>query len=236
MEDMLRFSVTRFPNSSHYVFLSGQDYPARPVSEFLDLLQRNPRKTWMHVYPMVQGQQFYNLAYDRFYIDFESRLHGVSPVLKTAFRKLTDLSNRHLPRRVPPVQLWRGSTSWCLSRDAALAILAFMDSEQGKQVWKHLSASLLADEIWAATALCNTAERESIVGTEGYFKEDPSQMIGERKIYHHYIDWSPEREDPALLHIGDLASIQESGAYWIRKVDSQKSKDLLTYLDEKVLD
>ena len=61
----------------------------------------------------------------------------------------------------------------------------------------------------------------------------PTTLNSEEPVYHHYIDWDPERENPALLNSGDLEKIDASGKWFIRKVDAEKSQDLLDILRQR---
>ncbi len=57
-------------------------------------------------------------------------------------------------------------------------------------------------------------------------------MKNENKAYLHYIDWSVNREDPAILDVRDYQNLKKSDALFARKFDENKSKDLLDMIDQ----
>lgn len=229
MQALLRESVRAYPNAHHYIFLSGQDYPARSLREYMSYLGQaeNRERCWMNFYAMAPDTQFYTvLKYPRSY-DLKARLGDKAYAV---VQKLWDAYYTRRPRMEYPVQFYRGSSSWVVSRTGALAMLEFLDSDRGKEVQKFLKKTHIFDEIWGATALLNSSAKEQAVAWDTDGQLEPGVMKGENKVYHHYIDWDPERENPALLHLGDLEKIDASGKWFVRKVDPEKSKDLLDVL------
>ena len=70
MQVLLREALQTYPDAHHYIFLSGQDYPARPLTEYIEYLGReeNRDRCWMNFYAMAPGTQFYTvLKYPRSY-------------------------------------------------------------------------------------------------------------------------------------------------------------------------
>ncbi|MCY7393831.1 MAG: hypothetical protein LH647_20735, partial [Leptolyngbyaceae cyanobacterium CAN_BIN12] len=51
----------------------------------------------------------------------------------------------------------------------------------------------------------------------------------------HHIDWSVDREDPAVFDTSDFSALQESDALFARKFSESKSKQLLDSIDEMLL-
>jgi hypothetical protein len=56
-------------------------------------------------------------------------------------------------------------------------------------------------------------------------------MRNENKAYLHYIDWNPERENPAILTMQDYFLLKSSEALFARKFNEVKSKQLLDAID-----
>lgn len=232
MQVLLREALQTYPDTHHYIFLSGQDYPARPLTEYIEYLSReeNRDRCWMNFYAMAPGTQFYTvLKYPRSY-DLKARLGNKMYAL---VQKLWDVYYSRRPRMKYPVQFYRGSSSWVVSREGALAMVHFLDSKQGKAMQKFLRKTHVSDEIWGATALLNSSAKEHATNWDTDGQLAPGTMKEENKVYHHYIDWDPERENPALLHSGDLEKIDASGKWFIRKVDAEKSQNLLDILRQR---
>ncbi|MGQ4543705.1 beta-1,6-N-acetylglucosaminyltransferase [Dermabacteraceae bacterium P7054] len=229
---LLREAVALHPESDHYVFLSGQDYPVYSVANYVDFLAEHPDKSWVNFYPMHPRAQFYDVISRYWFDDFVAEYPKVGKYIVEKFYKF---QSRRLPKRKPlkDFQFYRGSSSWCVSRKGALAALAFLDSRNGKKLTRYLETCHVTDEIWMATALLNASDRGEVANWDTDGKRAPGEMLEENKVYHHYIDWSPERENPALLTLADLPKIDASKKWFIRKVDSVKSAELLDELDAR---
>ncbi|MCJ7689325.1 MAG: hypothetical protein MUO60_08400, partial [Clostridiaceae bacterium] len=61
-------------------------------------------------------------------------------------------------------------------------------------------------------------------------------MRDENKAHLHYIDWSRDREDPAVFDIGDFQTLKACDALFARKFCENKSKKLLYYIDHYLLE
>ena len=232
MQKLLRRAVIAFPASSHYVFLSGQDYPIKSVREYIDFLHQegNSNRCWVNFYAMAPGTQFFDVL--KYPTSYDMRAF-LGQGIYDRLNKLVSAYYRRRPRTKYPVQFYRGSTSWVLSRQGALAVIEYLDSAQGKRVSRFLKYTHVSDEIWCATALLNSPARDLAVNWETDGQLKPGERFGENKVYHHYIDWSPERENPALLTVDDLPAMDASGKWFARKFDVDKSAELLEVLRKR---
>ena len=61
-------------------------------------------------------------------------------------------------------------------------------------------------------------------------------MPDEKRVYFHYIDWNPEREDPAILDESDFGSLLQSEKLFACKFRQKKSERLMDMLRAQVLD
>ena len=64
--------------------------------------------------------------------------------------------------------------------------------------------------------------------------EDGAFRAEEKRVYHHYIDWDPQRENPAVLDIHDLPAITASRQFFVRKVLPGRSRSLMDALDQAI--
>ena len=207
--------------------LSGLDYPARPEAELEEHLV--PGRSYVNFYPMLPGSQFDTIPHTWCFHDQYALLPGDWG--KRAYR-FVDRLNRRLPRRTPPVPLYRGSAWMCLARPAAEYVVAAAHDREHRRVMRYLRTINVPDEIAVQTLLANSPLASTLEGWEGgAFRPE------EKRVYHHYIDWDPARENPAVLDLDDLPAIRASGQYFVRKVappaphaDGRARRDLDTTL------
>jgi hypothetical protein len=210
------------PDATHVQLLSGLDYPARPEADLEEHLV--PGRSYVNFYPMLPGSQFDTIPHTWCFRDqYDALPFGWGERAERFVERL----NRRLPRRTPPVQLYRGSTWMCLARPAAAYVVAASRDREHRAVMRYLRSILVPDEIAMQTLLAHSPLAESLEGWEGgAFRPE------EKRVYHHYIDWDPAREDPAVLVLDDLPAIRASGQYFVRKVRPGRSELLMDALDE----
>ncbi|OEZ61619.1 beta-1,6-N-acetylglucosaminyltransferase [Duganella sp. HH105] len=211
-----------------YIFLSGRDYPIQSNEALFSHLQRHPGMSFMNFYQLSDGTDFVHLIKKYAFRDFYSRLP--SDLLRKVVRYMVDAVNFILPPRkfVKGMLAYRGSTSWCLSGAAANYIVNFVKQPQNKGFIRFFRMSSGADEIFFQTILLNSALAPSCAGYQEPSMKDRSTLaVNENKVSLHYIDWNPERENPAILEQRDLAGILQSGKFFARKMDGKRSAELL---------
>ena len=177
------------PHATHVQLLSGVDYPARPEVELEEHLV--PGRSYVNFYPMLPGSQFDTIPHTWCFHDQYALLPG--GLGKRAYC-LVDRLNRRLPARTPPVTLYRGSIWMCLARPAAEYVAAAARDRDHRRVMRYLHTINVPDEIAVQTLLGNSPLAPTLEGWEdGAFRPE------EKRVYHHYIDWDPDRENPAVL-------------------------------------
>lgn len=123
------------------------------------------------------------------------------------------------PRRHPPYATPHfGSQWWMLSAEAAQAVIRFVDRHP--DFLSYHEDSLLPDELFFQTILTspdNAHLRNGLV----------NQNL-------HYIRWPEGSSSPAVLGLGDLGVIAESGRLLARKFDSSVNHEVLDRLDESL--
>jgi hypothetical protein len=114
----------------------------------------------------------------------------------------------------------------CLARPAAEYVVAARRAPEHRRLLRYLRTINVPDEIAFQTLLANSPLAPTLEGwEEGAFRRE------EKRVYLHYVDWDPARENPARLGLADLPAIRESGQYFVRKVDPTRSAELMDALD-----
>lgn len=210
--------------------LSGADYPARPLPEFLDALDRSgdgllhnhsaldPRSSdWTQ----HEARQRYLYRWRPLGLLGRTAsvrwhwLHGLNYI-----QPFIRLNISYGPLRLGT---WRGSlpadltchggSSWfSLSRRAVQHLLDVQRTQPDVVEWGR--TSLAIDECFIQTVLVS-AGRFDFVNHNGRFIEFSEEGYGH----------------PRILTDDDATRIEESGAYFVRKIDSRASAELLDRLD-----
>lgn len=184
-------------------FLSGQDYPARRIEDFLEYLEGGSGilldMQWSDVFERAPRW---------------GRFHVTDP---NPLRQLGDKIRRRMPwnrgfRLLPSgLRFGCGSALWTLSGRSVDWMLDFLDERP--DVERFFRNTLHSDEMFYQTVL------------------NSSPFASELGDHRHYINWSAKCSHPKLLDMEDLVAIRESGMHFIRKVDFDQSRDLMDALD-----
>lgn len=204
------------------MFLSGRDYPVRPEADFRALLAKKPSHSVMAFEDMtLPGSQFPNIPSEWCSLDLYARLPF------DLERRLGRLIRRIPPRSVPRgLTPYRGSAFSCFTREAASYLVTQLRSRENRDPIRYFKTIRIPDEITFPTLICNSQVASRVAG----WPTSPG-TCGPL----HYIDWSPRRENPAVLDETDLAAIVASERYFVRKVSTGKSALLLNELDARLL-
>ncbi|WP_422116313.1 beta-1,6-N-acetylglucosaminyltransferase [Brachybacterium sp. UNK5269] len=212
--------------------LSGADYPARPISEFLDGLDRSGDGFLHHhrALDATSSDWTQHEARQRYLYTWRpTRLLG--PKASPRWHWLHGLnylqpflrfSIAYGPLRVgtwrgtlPEGMTCHGGSSWfSLSRRAVQHLLAVTRTRPDIVEWGR--TSLAIDECYVQSVLCS-AERFTFENHNGRFIEFSEEGFGH----------------PRILTVDDADRIEESGAYFVRKIDSVDSAELLDRLDAR---
>ncbi|MFH1063136.1 MAG: beta-1,6-N-acetylglucosaminyltransferase [Candidatus Omnitrophota bacterium] len=218
----------------YYIFLSGADYPIKAPAKIHDFLKKNYGQNFLSFYnysaDLVENSHlsgYYNVDFS------DSVLKIVSLISRVIFK----LSRKVLPKRslADGMIPYRGSTHWCLYKDVMNYLLKFLDSDKGGKLVRFFRNSFGPDEMIFHTIILNSSFAKSCRGYETDMENDKRILLGENKAYLHYIDWNPDREDPAVFDEGDFEKLKESDLFFARKFDEKKSYKLLDKIDRYLL-
>jgi hypothetical protein len=229
------FRLVEADGGAEYItVLSGQDYPSKPISEFLEALPASG-DGFLHNFPaldpegsdwsMHEARQRYLYRWWILWpLSASSRrrwhwLHGINYLQPLVRINISYGQFRIAIRRgkLPTGMTVHGGSAWfTLSQRAVAYVLNTVDSRDDILHWGR--TSLAVDEVFF----------QSILMSEGSF-----DFVNWNA---RYIDFESEGfGHPKVLTLVDLPRIDESKGYFVRKVDRARSSDLLDALDARVV-
>lgn len=204
--DLIKESYKRGPYS-YYHLITGSDYPIKSLSEFKSFFSVNNKTNYIEYYrlPRASWPNEGGVGRIRYYWignqwrDIRSH-HKILDFLLKIQRKL------HIKRcfcRQFKV-LYGGGTYWSLTQDAIACLV------NNSQFAKYMKWTHCAEEVFFHTILlCNI--------NEASFESNSKR----------YMVWGNADKSPAILSTSDYDDIQASDAFFARKMDAQKSCDLI---------
>jgi len=217
------------PEAQRLCFLSGVDYPIKPIEAIGAALEPD--------------RQFVDVAYElkatdrrlaKFHFNDISLLNpreGGSAGARALGKLLRGLAN--LRSRTPPAgfRFYHGSGWWSLTKEGAASVIDYVDEHPQILKWLRFagnSEEILVQSILKqgdlAGAISNDRSHEEGAG----LKDAPNHHCA-----CHYIDWSIG-DSPKILDLEDLPALKASKALFARKFDPVRSAALLSRLDELI--
>jgi len=187
-------------------FLSGQDYPIKPAEYILDFFERN------------RGKQF--IEYQNVYKEWPEAIPRFTRYHLTNFKfkgkdRLAQLINWLAPKRQLPYQLvpFGKAMFWMLTPSRAMHVVNYV--EKNPQLERFFKYTWGSDEVVFQTILMNSPYKDELVNND-----------------YRYIDWSAGGAHPKILTLDDFENLKNSDDLFTRKVNLEKSSDLLDALDK----
>lgn len=208
----------------HIVLLSGQCYPARPLSEFAAHLASVPFRQHCRVGLLVDGTPSAAQIMRRWYFDHVPAGGGPLRLTRAAVRRgVAVVAPRRRTSDFAPWVPVAGSQWTALTADCVKDLLSMAADKRVRAVFRHTQAP---DETFFHTLLWNSRWRAEV--------EDPElRPRGDRVTAdfanYHYVD----RSLKGIRTLTDLTAIEESRMFFVRKVGSAASADLLDALDSR---
>ena len=197
----------------YFNLMSGQDYPIKPVQQFVSFLKENDGKSfisydedhqkdwWSHAVSRYEDYHFTDLSFKGRYF----------------FQRMTNavMAKRKFPL---PLKLYGSSISswWTLHAPCASYLVDFANREH--KLKNFMKYTWGADEFFYATILMNSPFKNSIVN-------DNLRMI----------KWEEGSANPVILKQKDLNSIIASDKLFARKFDIHVDRDILYQVDLRLL-
>jgi Core-2/I-Branching enzyme len=188
-------------------FMSGQDYPIKPVKDFYHIIEKNPGKNFICY---DEGDEWWSHAISRI-----NKYHFTNFGFRGRYR-IQFFLNAFLPvRKFPlPYKLYGGPRAMCmtLSSECALYVLEFIESN--KKLRRFIRFTWGPDEFIVPTLIMNSKFKETVVNNNFY-----------------YIDWSKGGSNPKTLLTEDYPLLLSSDKMLARKFDMAEDAIILDMLD-----
>ena len=238
-------------DANYFIYLAGTDFPIQPCEKFTRFLQEHYPANFLNWYPLVPGIWGYGLI-DKYWLNdlklfFEdarspprnsSKLYNMAQSL--VIMAENTLNARFQPRNTKWIRFYSGSSRWCLNRETARFVVDYYRSPGSRKLRNYLQLCANSDEIFFQTAILNSKYKGHCLGFDEsaareIFAGQRPAMPDEKRMCFHYIDWSPEREDPAILDESDFERLSNSGKFFACKFTDDKSFGLVKMIEHQLL-
>lgn len=193
-------------------FISGQDFPIKPVKDFVEFL--NGKKG----YSFVEAKNILNewpraaIRYQRFYFSENSLLNYLArPFSKLLFK---------LYKRKPPMEIYGGS-QWVTLSSSAVDYILNRGNKQSK-FYRFMKYCNVSDELFVQTLLYNSPLKEQCIN-------DNLRLISWNNAAKGLTD------SPDVLTINDYDKIKSSAQFFARKFDEQTDGQILDKITIELL-
>lgn len=193
---------------SHILFISGLDYPIVPMSQIVEFLHNNPKKSYID-YFKLGDDDWSNLMRKRFEYWFflpENDIRN-NYIIKKIIQKVG------FKRKYPFDEVYYGSCWFTLSITAVNYLLDY--TEKNPKVVGFFKYTGCSDELYIQSVLLNSPQKEDMVN----------------EIYR-FFDWGDKGKSPKILTSDDFLQISTSNAWFARKVDANIDSKLMDMLDK----
>lgn len=242
----------RVSDADYFMFLAGTDFPIQRLEVILKFLSERFPANFLNYYPLVPGIWGYGLI-ERYrlndlkgsLIDIRNSQQSDTSTVRGFLGHLVIKAEQKLDSMLPPrntawIKFYSGSSRWCLNRDTVRFVVDYYHSRKSSRLRNYLRLCANSDEIFFQTAILNSPHKEQCTGFDEsaareIFENKRAPMPDEKRVYFHYIDWSPEREDPAILVEADLQRLKDSGKFFACKFMDDKSLGLVTLIEREML-
>lgn len=227
--ELIRTALSSGRNYTHLVLMSGSCYPIRPVEDFVQHCANARNCNLMNMMRVSESDFLHQQVQRRYWRD------GVLPYnwrrsprllkIERFVRAVFNLLMSGLPKRRAPIDIFHGSQWWALTLTAAK--YAVQVYENDSKLVKFFKFTFASDDKFFHSVLRNSEHVSSL---------PPLTDVGDsgvaRTANFHVID-------PSLAKwygIDDLNVIQGSDKFFIRKVRTESSSELLDWIDANRLE
>jgi hypothetical protein len=225
------------------ITLSGADYPLKTNEQINDFFARQPPDLFSYWRLADRPAWQHKLRYWYFY-DWPWLNPRTNPLTKLLFRVYNRTLKLALPPRRYPAALepFGGADHFILTRRSVAYLLDFVRQHPDLMHWYQFSDC--PSEHVFHTILLNAPFRHEIIHWAEYEawsrsltdldRAQSAEPMPEAAFHRRYMDWSPERERPAILDRRDAHDLLTTDALFARKFDQRRSARLLDILDERL--
>jgi GR25 family glycosyltransferase involved in LPS biosynthesis len=208
---------------SHLVLLSGLDYPIKPVEQLYAYLNAEPEREFIRFFD-ANLSDHYRVFFEHYWFlkanlwlptKFDRNLrHGFGRVLRQFVKK---------PQPDGMKICW-GSAYWALTPPCARYILQYTEQYQDFVNWSK--SSFAVDEHYFHTIIGNSRYLENSGGFSTY-QGNKTYLMANLHLIHESLR--------KVYSLSDFDELIQSDKYFVRKVMSEPSWELLNRLDHEVL-
>ena len=225
---------------SRFCLLSGSDYPIKPnqyIFEFLSESENNFLDISVNLSSdsnrnAVTGYHFKDVPWLNPMVSAEG---FTDKVLTFALNRTVWALGLDKRRRSPPpgFDFYRGSTWWCLTREAVEYVRDFCRNDP--RIYNYSRFVHAPDEVLIHSILMN-ARSDFLDIDAARVAVSPASFASADNVYGvHYIDWRNEGSHPRVLTSDDFEGLRQSTALFARKFDPLASAALLDMIDAHLL-
>jgi Core-2/I-Branching enzyme len=223
----------------YFVFLSGKDYPIKGNEYIFRFLKTHYPMNFIH-YGLISkaDKRFFKTINEYHFVDLISSLPKPFKFFIKTFRVILNklIRGRSFVREMVP---YRGSQWLCLNNKTVNYIIDFLHSPNSKEYVKFFKYTWGSDEIFFHTIILNSIHASccyhSNQNVEQNLEHKNVPSLNSFGTPLHYIDWSSDKENPAILCDQDFLPLKETNALFARKFCEKKSKTLLDKIDHLLL-
>lgn len=189
-------------------FISGQDFPIKPVSSFVSFLAVNKQKSFVQYKKIDTEWPEAKVRYQRFYFTQSKLLNSIARPIS----KLMSI----IYKRKPPLEMFGGSQWTTLSNEAVDIILE--NGSNQTPLFNFFKYCDVSDEMFVQTILLNSPLKNSCINNNLRF-----------------IKWSAASNSPDVLTVRDFEAIKNTPAFFARKFDTSKDTAVLDRICSELL-
>ncbi len=218
------------PLDDHLVFLSGADYPLRPIREFVDHLRNAPYRQHIRSFDAATADALrYKHVHQRHFMDVvvfpRAQRRTLPSIFNSAAKRGLNRSLGLLPFRSPPNAMRPAfGSQWFAVTAECMAALRAMHSVELDRWFKRVFAP---DEKYFHTLVAATRHHaDTVTGTFESFDEYRRTLLAN----FHLLDLSLTK----WYTVEDWDVVEQSPMFFLRKVRLPESATLLDRLDERI--
>lgn len=190
-------------------FLSGQDYPIKPIEKIAHFFQEHTGKEFITYKDIISDWKEAQDRYKKYHFT-ELRFKG-----STRLERILNFFSRE--RKVPyNLHPYGESMFWMLSPEVASYVVNKVEND--KKMESFFSYTWAADEFLFQTIIMNSPYRNRVVNNN-----------------YRYIDWSAKEASPKLLGKDDFENLKMTPMLFARKFDMQEDFEILDRIDSTLL-
>lgn len=221
--EYLLFKTASVNNYSYYHLLSGIDMPLKSQIEIYKFFKENKGKEFV-CFDNHKNISISALERVKYYHFFTSLARSKNKLLRKFFQKFhfhsLKIQKKLKVNRLKKVNYeFRKGANWVSVTNEFVKYLLSKEKEV-KKIFKY---SYCADELFVQTIIYNSKFYQNV-----YSKKNDDYLGIKR-----FIDW--QRGEPYTFTIEDYDLLMNSNCFWARKFSSQKDKEIIDKIYEKVV-